>query len=124
MSTIAPPIRDPSPQPPQQPLPPVAAFAPARAEDRSPTAWAMALRSGRVVIGGSILLGILVACVATLPWTLHTPKGESAVYEQQENRTVRHKPERQPVKGWFGYDGVGRSLLARCLLGRSEEHTS
>src|SRR4051794_28122843 len=117
MSTIAPPIRDPSPQPPQQQMPSLADFAPARADDRSPTAWAMALRSGRVVIGGSILLAILVACVATLPWSLHTPQGGSAVYEQQENRTVRHRPERRPVAGWFGYDGVGRSLLARCLLG-------
>jgi oligopeptide transport system permease protein len=113
MSTIAPPVRDLNPIPPA-PLP--MAVPPPGPVERAPTPWGLALRSGRVVIGGSTLLAIVLACIATMPWTLHTPPGQSAVFEQQDTHTVRHGPTRQVV-GWFGYDGVGRSLFARCLLG-------
>jgi oligopeptide transport system permease protein len=98
---------------------------------RSESVWAMALRSRRVAIGGGILLGIILVCVLTLPWTLH---GSPGVYELPSNINVRQAPHfreilevdktAKPIRfgavrvaGWFGDDPLGRSMLARCLLG-------
>src|SRR4051812_30391940 len=86
--------------------------APARRR-RSESPWAMALRSGRVAVGGGILLGIVLLCLATLPWTLH---GKPGLYELPSSANVRQPPAKV-LTGWFGYDHLGRSMLARCLLG-------
>ncbi len=92
---------------------------------RSQSPWAMALRSGRVVVGGGVLLAIILACVVTLAWTVVRPTvvidgektSQSAPYEAQDSTAVRKAPTFKPVGGWFGYDNLGRSMLARCLLG-------
>lgn len=82
--------------------------------DRPDSLWQLARRSGRVMWGGGILLAILLACVVTLPWTL---QGDPAVYAQQNGDAVRLAPQIWPPRAWFGYDTLGRSILARSLLG-------
>src|SRR5690242_4287167 len=69
--------------PPLSPAPVVAR------RSRSESPWAMALRSGRVAIGGGVLLGIALLCLLTLPWTLH---GNPGVYEEPSNINVRQGP--------------------------------
>ncbi len=109
----------------------VAVAAPAEREPRRwrQSPWGMALGSGRVVIGGGVLLAIVLGCLVTLPWTVmerplpnqEQAGGETrkrpAPYEAQDSAVVRHPPVVRPVLGWFGYDSLGRSMLARCLLG-------
>lgn len=113
--------------------------APATRADRPQTLWRQVLRSRRVVIGGGILLGIMVLCLLTLPWTLAevAPDG-SAVKEQGSGvpfyTLTSEKQVRQPPTffdrdangrilrlrhwwSWFGYDPLGRSILARSLFG-------
>jgi oligopeptide transport system permease protein len=73
------------------------------------------LRSGRVVVGGGILLAIVLCSIISIPWTLSR---ESGLYYNLQNRELaRVGPTSASVAGWFGYDGLGRSILARCLLG-------
>src|SRR5215210_5532141 len=64
-----------------------------RRADRAANPWAMALRSGRVVVGGGVLLFILLLCLATLPWTLRaaTP-GSPPLYERQASAHAREEP--------------------------------
>jgi oligopeptide transport system permease protein len=108
MSTLTAPIPAGSGgSPPLSPAPVVAR------RSRSESPWAMALRSGRVAIGGGILLGIVLICLLTLPWTLH---GTPGLYELPSNDNVRGAPG-VALRAWFGYDHLGRSMLARCLLG-------
>src|SRR5438552_11871186 len=76
--------------------------------------WRQVLRSNRVLIGGGILLGIILLCLLTLIWTLH---GEPSVYTVQRDEDVLKPPQFSSVRGWFGYDALGRSVLARCLFG-------
>jgi oligopeptide transport system permease protein len=72
------------------------------------------LRSGRVVVGGAIFGTILLACLGTLPLTL----GETGLYYDLQNKDlVRQPPGGASLAMIFGTDGLGRSLLARCLLG-------
>jgi oligopeptide transport system permease protein len=116
-----------------QPLAQEMLGTPAAVRYRSESVWAMAMRSGRVVIGGGILLAILLTCIVTLVWTL---KHDGAMYyDKQDARVVRFTPLAGPVEnadptavepphrldlrpvGWFGYDTLGRSIFARCLLG-------
>jgi oligopeptide transport system permease protein len=73
------------------------------------------LASGRVTVGGGILLGILLCCIGTLPWTLRG--GSSLYYNSQAPDLARTGPTISTPAGWFGYDGLGRSMLGRCLLG-------
>jgi oligopeptide transport system permease protein len=73
-----------------------------------------ALASGRVIVGGGILLLILLLCIGTLPLTM----GESALYYDADNPDLaRTPPLVQSLPLWFGADIHGRSLLGRCLLG-------
>ena len=88
-----------------------------------------ALRSGRVVIGGGAVLLILIASVATLPWT--TDDASPLYYDDQTPASRFHpswamtESERAaaqqlglgPLVGMFGYDNLGRSMFARCLMG-------
>ncbi|HEV2293442.1 MAG TPA: ABC transporter permease [Tepidisphaeraceae bacterium] len=106
-------------------LPPAAQRVPTPAD----SLLRRALRSGRVLIGGGILLIVLLACVGTLPWTM----GERAAlyYDRQtpasrfhpswamnaHERVAAAKAQLGPIVGLFGYDNLGRSMLARCLLG-------
>ena len=44
-------------------------------------AWRRMLHSGRIVVGGGVLLVVLAACLLSLPWTLNT--ASSVFYNAQ-----------------------------------------
>jgi ABC-type dipeptide/oligopeptide/nickel transport system permease subunit len=80
------------------------------------TIWRHVFRSGRVMIGGGILLVMVLLCVVTLPWTTAPANGKVPFYQVLNPDAVR-KPPSGNIAGWFGYDNLGRSVLARCLVG-------
>jgi ABC-type dipeptide/oligopeptide/nickel transport system permease subunit len=84
-------------------------------EPRAPGLWGQMLRSRRAMVGGVILFTMVLLCVATLPWTLHG--ASTPFYTTQNDAMVRVPPKVWPVEAWFGYDTLGRSVLARCLFG-------
>ena len=93
--------------------------------------WRQAVKSRRVLIGGGILLATFLLCVVTLPFTLSS--SSSLYYDKQDSSVVRFGPFQGSVAGapigsdlrrrdlrpiaWMGYDMLGRSIFARCLLG-------
>ena len=77
--------------------------------------WKRVLRSGRVLIGGGILLLILLLSVITLPLTVR--QGTRWYYDDQRQDFNRLPPRAVAVSEWFGTDSLGRSILARSLLG-------
>lgn len=92
----------------------------------SQSVWARALRSARITVGGGLLLLITLVCLVTLPWTLS--QGGAMSYARQYETQVRAAPTwAQPASdakaalpagvGVFGFDTLGRSILARSLLG-------
>ena len=83
----------------------------------SQSIWRQVFRSGRVLWGGGILCFIVLACVATLPWTLGVEKGGTQVYAYNYPDMARAAPDYHLVRSWFGYDDLGRSIFARSLLG-------
>jgi ABC-type dipeptide/oligopeptide/nickel transport system permease subunit len=93
-------------------LPPDDALA-APAET-APTPWALALQSTRVRVAGGILIAIVLLCVLTLPWTTW---GDQPLYALNSGEDVRDPPTLRRLTGVMGYDGLGRSLLVRSLLG-------
>jgi ABC-type dipeptide/oligopeptide/nickel transport system permease subunit len=85
----------------------------------SQSIWSQALRNRRVLIGGSILSAMLLMCIVTLPLTIRKPASGIPLYLVQNDRNVRQPPRLWPISAWFGYDTLGRSVLARCLVGGS-----
>lgn len=85
-----------------------------RQVDKPDGAWARIRKNRRIVFSGGVLGLILLVCFATLPWTLG---GEPATYGAQFADHVRRGPSGGAPINWFGYDALGRSLFARCLLG-------
>jgi oligopeptide transport system permease protein len=93
---------------------------PAPAPESAPSSqsiWRQVFRSGRVLWGGGILCFIMLACVATLPWTLGVEKSGTQVYAYNYPDMARAAPDLHYVRSWFGYDDLGRSIFARSLLG-------
>ncbi len=89
-----------------------------------------------MAIGGGILLTMLLLIVGTLPWTMYAERRLQAdgtvaygdpYYTKQRDEMARRPPsfrspgrdgvERVTPEGWFGYDHLGRSVLARSLFG-------
>ncbi len=105
-----------------RPIPPAVSGA-AMSGAWSESIWAIALRSGRVVVGGSVLLMILLLCVGTLWWTVPgepipgTDSRMPGLFAAQDASAVRQPPSFSSPVALFGYDVLGRSILARCLLG-------
>jgi oligopeptide transport system permease protein len=95
--------------------PKIASQAQGEGPSRPAGLWRMALRSGRVMVGGGILLTVLVVCLATLHETL--PRDGKLYYDGQNTKLVRQSPRLWPARAWFGYDALARSIFARCLLG-------
>jgi ABC-type dipeptide/oligopeptide/nickel transport system permease subunit len=96
-------------------LGPDSAAAPPYPRERSQSPWALALRNRRVQVAGGVLLLVVLLCLGTLWWTAG---GDRPLYARNNGATARLDPltGHGPI-GWFGYDGLGRSLLVRCLLG-------
>ena len=105
---------------------PSAGGEPAYAADMSLVApdrlWKRAMRMPRILIGGGVLLVMVLASVATLPWTL---RFESALSYDRANPMHSIAPPLDDAAvrdvGWvlslFGFDEQGRSILSRCLMG-------
>jgi oligopeptide transport system permease protein len=75
----------------------------------------LAARNPRIIIGGAVLLLIVFACVATLPFTLDPAR--KIYFDGQFANRPRLAPSLDDVALWFGTDTKGRSILARCLMG-------
>lgn len=95
-------------------------------------------------IGAAVLAGMFALCVLTLPWTLWQQGDERTQYFDKQYHDIHHAPPQwgipdpteppsdgQPLPpedryessppsfahAWLGTDNLGRSVLARCLLG-------
>jgi oligopeptide transport system permease protein len=95
--------------------------------------WRRVLASRRIVVSGSVLGAILLACLITLPWTYwagpRNPESSWLVrhlpevpitriyFDRQDPAASRQQPSWRQAWLWFGTDLQGRSLLGRCLLG-------
>src|SRR5688572_30215767 len=77
--------------------------------------WRRVLRSGRVIVGGGTLTLILLLCVASLPFT--ASEGTRWHFDDQRQDLSRQSPSSAAISEWWGTDGLGRSMLARCLTG-------
>lgn len=86
-----------------------------RTAHRSLRPWELALRSGRVIVGGGVVALILVICAVTLPMTVN--RSSPLYFGRQTEANVRMGPARSTAPAWFGYDDLGRSVFSRCLLG-------
>jgi len=83
------------------------------------TVWRRMRQSGRIVIGGGILLVMLLVCVGSLPWTAFENADGSlpAMHYDRQDPTQAVQPPSAAMPLWFGTDKLGRSLLGRCLVG-------
>lgn len=82
---------------------------------RPDTLLRRALGSGRILVGGGVLLVIVLLCVGTLPWTLGSKS--SLYFDDQKPQRARAEPTFAQTVMLFGADAHGRSLLGRCMLG-------
>lgn len=76
--------------------------------------WRRVWASGRVRWGGGVLLAVFLLCVLTLPVTLSR---ESVLYYDGQKVLPGLTGPGWTVAQWFGSDLLGRSVLARCLVG-------
>lgn len=74
------------------------------------------LLTPRIVLGGGFVGLVLLLSLLTLPLTLS--QNSPLFYDLQVSEASRNSPNFSLV-GLFGYDTLGRSILARCLLGGS-----
>ncbi len=91
--------------------------APPQSSHRSPTRLALRrFRKNRLAVIGLILLAALVlACFASLPWTLANFPGEQVPrYQFQMTDHLKQPPTRE---FWLGTTALGQDLRARFLLG-------
>ena len=72
--------------------------------------WRQVLRSRRIMVGGGVLVAMMAVCLLSLFWTL-------GFYTVESDAMAREGPRIWPVSAWFGYDMLGRSILARSLFG-------
>lgn len=95
-----------------------ASTSPSRLDDNAPDAlWRRLRRSGRIVIGGGVLLLMVLACLLSLALTLN--KKNSLYFDFQRPEMARVEPQAGQPWLWFGTDSLGRSLLGRSLMGGS-----
>lgn len=77
--------------------------------------WRRAMRDPRLTVGGMILSVLLLACIATLPWTLNPHS--VLFYDHQNSNAAQLPPELSNPAHWFGTSLLGQSLLGQCLAG-------
>ena len=99
---------------PPDPPPPDAA-GPERGLGKPDTLWRQALSSGRVILGGGVLLTIVGLCLISLPWTLLS--NEATLFYDSTHAAGTNAEPGASLVGLFGYDQQARSVLSRCLLG-------
>lgn len=75
------------------------------------------LRSGRVLVGGCVVLAILLACIATTWWTARENAGSRLYFDRQMPAESRLAPQAGSLTLSCGTDKLGRSMLGRALLG-------
>lgn len=75
------------------------------------------LRSGRVIVGGAVVLAILLACVITIWWTARQATGSRLYFDRQVSADSRLAPQLSSLALVCGTDKLGRSMLGRTLLG-------
>ena len=75
------------------------------------------LRSGRVLVGGSVVLAILLTCIATTWWTARESAGSRLYFDRQVSAESRLAPQATSLALSCGTDKLGRSMLGRALLG-------
>ena len=75
------------------------------------------LRSGRVLVGGSMVLAILLTCIATTWWTARETAGSRLYFDRQVPAESRLAPQPTSLALSCGTDKLGRSMLGRALLG-------
>jgi oligopeptide transport system permease protein len=74
--------------------------------------------SGRVTVGGGVVVLIFLSCVASLWWTSRgASAGNRLYYNSQLDSEARHAPTAAAPHLLLGSDKLGRSLLARALMG-------
>jgi oligopeptide transport system permease protein len=73
------------------------------------------LTSGRMVVGGAIVVLIVGACLLSLPWTGNPASGW--YYDLQDGAAARLAPDLSQLARLFGTDTLGRNLLPRVLFG-------
>jgi oligopeptide transport system permease protein len=109
----------------------LAAIAPAEPIILPDHLWRRMLTNGRVLVGGVFVLLIVGICVGSLPWTMH--EDSRYHFDYQDDMLSQHAPvwrahedpldENTPFINsrayLFGTDKLGRSILARCLMGGS-----
>ena len=81
-----------------------------------PTLWRRIARSGRITVGGSILLCMLLLCVASLWWTARVDGGRF-YFDAQNLSDARQAPSLDGFAVMLGTDKLGRSMLGRSLMG-------
>jgi oligopeptide transport system permease protein len=79
--------------------------------------WRRLFASGRVRVGGGVLLSIVLVCIFMLPFTAVSWKNNGLYFDKQIDTMSRLPPQASPPRNWFGTDTQGRSILGRCLLG-------
>jgi oligopeptide transport system permease protein len=79
------------------------------------TLLARVFSNRRVLVGGGVLLGIMLICLVTLPWTARS--SGNFYYDLQHQNAGQMPPRISPVWMAMGTTKLGQSLLGRCLLG-------
>lgn len=75
------------------------------------------LRSGRMLVGGGFLLVVLLACLATLPYTASDGTGSALYFDAQNTSHAWMSPSLSRPAFYLGTDRLGRSMLGRVLAG-------
>jgi oligopeptide transport system permease protein len=82
---------------------------------REPRFWGNIVSDPRSRTGGGLLALMLLACLATLPWTTD-PTGP-LYYDRQDRKLSEVAPRLYPAWMLMGTDRLGHPLLSRCLIG-------
>ena len=91
-------------------------YSAAATEMLTPKLRGWARFSPRIAIGLTFLAVVLLICLGTLPFTLN--QNSSLFYDSQHSTEARLAPHAIPgIRGIFGTDLLGRSLLSRSLVG-------
>lgn len=75
------------------------------------------LRSGRMLLGGGLLVLVVAVCLLTLPATANKDFGSQLYFDAQNPAQAFAAPTTTQPAMWFGTDRLGRPMLGRILAG-------